>query len=198
MSGLCPNIVRQLYEDHSNIAKVLDLLDAQMSVLQQGKTPDYVVMVDAMRYMMHYPDASHHRRENLLLKKLKERDSSSSVIVHELWEEHETLAEKGKQFLESLQLVANDSVMPRDAFESQGHAYIMLLRNHMNKEEEQVLLRAQEVLHDADWREIDSAMEFKDDPVFGKVIEEEYRTLYDYLTRQTSVDQQIETKTAEC
>ena len=42
-------ILRQFYEDHSNVAKVLDLLDAQISIVQQGKTPNYVVMMHAMR-----------------------------------------------------------------------------------------------------------------------------------------------------
>ena len=41
-------------------------------------------------------------------------------------------------------------------------------------------------LPEKDWAEIDTAMELEADPVFGKVVEEEYRGLFDLLTQQSA------------
>ena len=51
----------------------------------------------------------------------------------------------------------------------------------MSKEEGQVFPRVQHVLVDEDWREIVGALKRQEDPVFGKIVAEQYRTLYDCL-----------------
>lgn len=176
------DIIQQLRKDHLNAAKLLDLLEAQIETLDKGETTDYLLMLDAMHYMTHYPDLFHHPKEDLVFKKLKQRDVSARPTVDNLVEEHKALAEKGVQFYECLQTIVSELMVSRESLESRGRDYIAFLRSHMNKEEDEIFPLASAVLREKDWAEIDTAMEAKEDPVFGKVVEENYRALYDFLT----------------
>ena len=180
------HIIQQLQKDHLNAARLLDLLEAQIGILHDGETPDYLLMLDVMCYMRHYPDLFHHPKEDLVFEKLKERDPSARRIVDNLMQEHKALAEKGAQFFESLQIVVSESMVPRETLESQGRGYIAFLCSHMDKEEDQVFPLASKVLREEDWAEIYTAMESKADPVFGKVVAGKYRALYDFLTQQSA------------
>lgn len=178
------DIIQQLREDHVNVSKLLDVLDGQMRIFHEGGTPDYVLMQDAMHYMIHYPDLIHHPKEDLVFKKLTEHDPSAQPVVNNLIKEHKVLAEKGTQFFESLKVVESESMMSRESLQSQGQDYVAFLRSHIQKEEDQVFPLAAKALRDEDWEEIDVAMEKKEDPVFGKLVAEEYRALYDFLVQQ--------------
>lgn len=180
------HIIQQLQQDHLNVAKLLDLLEAQTGTLHDGRTPDYLLMFDVMCYMRHYPDLFHHPKEDLIFEKLKERAPNARPIVDTLMEEHKALAEKGAQFFESLQTVVSESMVPRETLESQGRDYIAFLRSHMKKEEDQVFPLASKVLREQDWAEIDTAIESQADPVFGQVVARKYRALYDFLTQQSA------------
>ncbi len=54
------HIIQQLQKDHLNVARLLDLLETQIGALHDGETPDYLLMLDVMCYMRHYPDLFHH------------------------------------------------------------------------------------------------------------------------------------------
>ena len=177
------DIIQQLQKDHLNAARLLDFLEGQIGTLHDGENPDYPLMLDVMRYMTHYPGLFHHPKEDLVFEKLKARDASARSMVDNLVEEHRALAGKGGQFFESLSSAVSELLVPRETLESQGRDYIAFLRSHMDKEEGEVFPLAAKVLREKDWAEIDAAMELEEDPVFGKVLGEQYRTLYDLLAR---------------
>ena len=177
-------IIRQLRQDHINIAKLLELLEAQIGSLDEGEIPDYLLMFDVMCYLRRYPDLFHHPREDLIFEKLKNRDASTCPIVDNLIEEHKALAAMGAQFFMSLQAVVNESIVSRETLVSEGRAYIAFQSSHMNREEDQVFPLASKVLCEEDWVEIDMAMEMEADPVFGGVEGGKYRALYKFLTQQ--------------
>ncbi len=180
------DIIQQLQKDHLSAARLLDLLEVQIGTLHDGETSDYHLMLDVMHYMTHYPDLFHHPKEDLVFKKLKQRDASARLIVDSLVEEHKALAEKGARFFGCLHTVVSELMVSRESLESQGRDYIAFLRSHMDKEEDEVFPLSEKVLREKDWAEIDTAMEAKEDPVFGKVVGEEYRALYDLLTQQSA------------
>ncbi len=177
-------IIEQLYQDHVNMARIVNFLVNQLNLLHDSKTPDYALMTDAMCYMTAYPDLFHHPREEVLFQELKKRDTSVCAAVEELMREHEVLLEKGQQFLESLQLAKTGDLQSPELLESQGRDYIALLRSHMDKEERQVLPLASKVLRPEDWAQIDAAMAFRGGPILGKTVEKGYRALCDFVTRQ--------------
>lgn len=48
-----------LQKEHTDFAKLLDLLEAQIGAFHRGERPDYDLMLDVFYYMTHYPDRFH-------------------------------------------------------------------------------------------------------------------------------------------
>jgi hemerythrin-like domain-containing protein len=179
------NVIKKLRIDHRNMSRLLDEMETQLGLFHAGENPDYILMMDIMQYMGHYPDLFHHPREDLIFKKLIERDPSARLVVKDLMQKHETLAGNAKQFTDSLHTVLSEVLVEREAFEAQGRDYVTTLRRHIDVEESQVFPLAQRVLNEEDWKDIDSAMEAIEDPLFGTTVQQEYRALYDYIRHQS-------------
>jgi hemerythrin-like domain-containing protein len=177
-------IIEELSEDHGNIARILNLLEAQLAAFRADRDPDYTLMSDAMHYIIHYQDLFHHPKEDIMLGKLTTRDPGAHPIIGELSREHAELAERGKQFLELLLSVESEEMITRAALESAGQQYIALLRGHIRKEESELFPRALTALQGSDWRDINEQITSRQDPIFGGSVEQEYRALYDYLKQQ--------------
>jgi hemerythrin-like domain-containing protein len=68
---------RHLHAEHANFDMLLELLEGQLDLFHDGKSPDYALMLDIMFYMTHYPDAFHHPREDLAFARIGEREPST-------------------------------------------------------------------------------------------------------------------------
>lgn len=179
------SVIKKLRIDHRNMSRLLDEMETQLGLFHAGENPDYILMMDIMQYMNHYPDLFHHPKEDLIFKKLIERDPSARLVVKDLLQKHETLDDSGKQFTDSLRTVLSEALVEREAFEAQGRDYVRTLRRHINVEESQVFPLAERVLNEEDWKDIDNAMEAFEDPLFGTTVQQEYRALYDYIRHQS-------------
>lgn len=159
----------------------MDLLEEYLRGLPRQSSLDHIRMLDVMRYMTDYQDLFHHPREDLVLQRLVKRDPEAREAAHEILEEHELIAEKGKQFWQRLRAAVNIPELPTDVLASHGHEYVTAMRRHMQKEESSVFPRAQAALTLSDWSEIEAAMEARHDPLFGEDVEAEYEALYHYI-----------------
>ncbi len=180
-----PAIMEQLKADHGNISHLLATLDAQMVVVHDEGNADFELMHDIMVYMTHYPDHTHHPMEDLVFDKLTSRDSSADGVVTQLKREHTALAEKGQRFTEMLRHVVDGAMVERDVLENTGRDYIAFLRSHMEVEDSDVFPRAEQALSDKDWEDVASNIEARTDPVFGPVVADEFRSLYEYIQRES-------------
>lgn len=71
--------------------------------------------------------------------------------------------------------------MPRQMVEAPGLLYVTYYRTHMDKEENDLFILAEQLLRDDDWKKIRARTRSKPDPIFGKGIEERYRTVYRHI-----------------
>lgn len=176
------NTMRALRLDHENFTRLLDLLDIQLDAVVHGdRTVDYDLMQDIMRYMTHYPDRFHHPKEDLVFTRLVARDASVRPVVDELMREHKVLAVKGTKFREVLRTVIDGGLVRRETIESRGRDYVASLRVHAHTEESQVFPAAESQLLEEDWAAIHDEIEHMDDPLFGRVVAEDYRSLYEFV-----------------
>lgn len=175
--------IQQLRKDHSNISTLLKLLDDEIESLEAGGNGDYVLMLDIMHYMTHYPDLFHHPKEDLVFEKLIERDPDVGSVVDDAVNEHQLLKDQGVELIRSLRNILNGFEPPHGRMQSQVHQFIATLRRHMEREETELFPKALKTLRDDDWSEIESAVESREDPVFGKVIKKEYLSLYEQIAR---------------
>lgn len=177
-------IMRQLRTDHSHAARLLGLMDRQLDRVEAGARADFALMADAMGYMTGYADRYHHPREDLLFERLRERDRSLSEVLDTLEREHQALATRGRAFLGVLSGVVDGALAERAKLEVQGREYVAFLRAHMQREDNEVFARADNALAESDWRQIDEALEVQEDPLFGRVVQEDFQDLYRHIMRE--------------
>ncbi len=182
------HVIAALDRDHANVARLLELLESEILAIEVGKTPDYPLLQDIMRYMTQYPDRFHHPKEDLIFVQLLKRDPGARADVDDLLEEHITLGLAGQDFDRLLRTSSVDSVDLREQLGTLGFAYIRALREHMLKEERKLFPLAKVVLTKEDWKLIDDEVDAIEDPLFGPMISDEYQRLYRLITDQTETD----------
>ena len=182
------DVIAALDRDHANVAKLLEILESEMLAIEVGKTPDYPLMQDIMRYMTQYPDRFHHPKEDLIFKQLLKRNPGARDDVEDLLEEHVSIGLAGQEFDRILRTSGIDSVEVREQLEAAGFAYIRALREHMLKEEKKLFPLAMEVLTKEDWQVIDEEVDAVEDPLFEAQIADEYQRLYKLIIDQTELE----------
>jgi hemerythrin-like domain-containing protein len=172
------------HTEHVNFATLLDLLEVQLDRFHRGEPPDYELMLDIMFYMTHYPDVLHHPKEDLAFARIAARDAGARPMVDELAAQHARLKRDGNALVIALDDIVNGSITSREHVEAPGRAYIAAFRNHLNKEEGEVLPLAAKLLDREDWAAIEAAILQLDDPVFGKTGDERYAALRRQIARE--------------
>jgi len=180
--------IAALDRDHANVARLLELLESEILAIEVGKTPDYPLLQDIMRYMTQYPDRFHHPKEDLIFVQLLKRDPGARADVDDLLEEHISIGLAGQKFDRLLRTSSVDSVDLREQLGTSGLGYIRALREHMLKEERKLFPLAKVVLTKEDWQVIDKEVDAIEDPLFGAAIADEYRRLYRLITDQTDLN----------
>jgi hemerythrin-like domain-containing protein len=97
-----PDTLALWHAEHVNFAKLLNLLESQLSLFHGGKSPDYELMLNIMFYMTHYSDVLHHPKEDLVFAKIKERDRRVAATVDELATQHAHLHKSGRELVRQL------------------------------------------------------------------------------------------------
>lgn len=178
-------IMRQLHTDHVNMARLLNVLEAELDRLAAGGSMDYPLALDVITYMTEYPDVYHHPKEDLLFSRWLQREPgvAGEELVDQLQFEHRSIARAGIHLLELLRGAAADVVQSRAELSAAARRYIDGQREHIRKEEAEVFPRVVAGLRDDDWREVDRRLASADDPLFGKQVGERFRQRYAQIRR---------------
>jgi hemerythrin-like domain-containing protein len=168
------------HKEHANFGRLLDLLERQLGQFHRGDSIDYELMLDVMYYMTHYPDISHHPKEDLAFARLSEYELGARAIVDELSAQHARLRQIGERLMRALDDVVNGSLVSREEIEAQGRAYADLFRRHMSREESEILPLAGRLLTASDWAAINAQLAHLDDPLYAAA-EKRYATLRTHI-----------------
>ncbi len=171
------DIIDSLHEDHANLAKLLDALERQLGLFDEGGTPDYDIVRGVVDYCLDYPDLYHHPKEDLVLEHLKAADPVAAAAIGDLAAEHQDLAALTRRFAGAIDAILQDIQVPRGPFEDAARRFLEAYREHMNKEEREFLPAARRALGAADWAEIDARLSQPEDPLFGAPTEERFAAL---------------------
>ncbi len=180
-------VIAALERDHANIANLLEILESEILAIEVGKTPDYALMQDIMRYMTQHSDRFHHPKEDLIFAQLLKRDPGVRADVEGLIEEHIVIGLAGQEFAGLLRRSGVDSVDVREQLGTSGIDYIRALREHMLSEERKLFPLAMVVLTKKEWQVIDEAVNAIDDPLFDEMTADEYQRLYRLIIEQTKL-----------
>jgi len=184
------DVMQQLSEDHRNFARLLAILERQLALFDRAERPDYELLTAITDYFTGFPDRCHHPKEDLILRRMREKDPVATETVGDLEAEHEKLGERVQRFKEAVQNVLKEIEMPRSAFDAVLRHFIEDQRQHMLMENERFFPLAQKILTDKDWAEIDRAVSKEQDPLFGSEAAEEFESLRQSILRWEAEDRE--------
>ena len=171
-------LIEKLHDDHKNIARLLHLLEEQISQLEAGEYTDFPLISNIMHYFANYPDIHHHPYEDFIFDVLKTKDKSTAESINSIHDEHKKMAETSAKLFDQVTQLQGNAVFPRDELVQDFKDYIANYYAHMNKEEDDLLPRADSTLNEEDWTNISSELDMDDDPVFGNIVDKQYAGLY--------------------
>ena len=185
------DVMTRLHEEHRNIAKLLRALEHQLAVFDTSERPDYDVLSAIADYFVGFPDSCHHPKEDLVYRKMRERDPRLAERIVDLEAEHGKIAALARRFQTAVQNVLLEAEVSRSGFEDLAHHFVAEQRRHMQAEEEHFFPLALEILTAEDWREIDEQIAQEDDPLFGGRVAEEFAALRDDILKWESEDEAL-------
>jgi hemerythrin-like domain-containing protein len=173
-----PAILDHLQIDHRNMRQLLRILEEEIEAYNSRGSGDFDLMKQILEYTLHYPNLIHHPREEMLFRRLVERDPASKGLVGDLTKDHEELARLTHRFAAALHNVAHDVELPRALFIKVADEYITRSREHMDSEEHDFFPRLVAVFRDEDWEDFNGPATRGHDPLFGTSIETHYKALH--------------------
>lgn len=179
-----PSIIDSLRQEHRNMAKLLSLLDRQFVIFDAGGTPDYDLILSAVEYLSDWSGKWHHPKEDLVLNKLRLRDSAAAEAVGDLEADHETLAALTARFMEVIREVLAGEELPRDQVSRVAVRFLDSERRHMRGEESVFLPAAERALTAEDWADIALRIGDPGDPLFGRTVKKRFDRLRGELLAQ--------------
>ena len=184
-----PETLRQLHEEHRNIARLLGALERQLAIFEEAGRPDYDILLSIAEYFTGFPDRHHHPKEDLVLAKLRQRDAEAAHTVGELGAEHQRLDELARHFREAVENVLKEAEVPRANIDAVIRHFIADQRRHMQMEEAHFFPLAERTLTAEDWAAVDAEAGKADDPLFGDACSSEFAALRDDILRWEREDQ---------
>lgn len=174
-------LLRELREDHRNMAIVLNLLDDVIKQASIGEDPDFELVGEIMRYMTVYPDAVHHPKEDIMYERLRQEREDLAEGLDDVTVDHAAIAELGSQLRDDIEAINAGTAVRREKLIGDAINYVQRLRKHMMWEEEDLFGRLDEML-DTQSLEFDFS-EFSNikDPVFELEVEAGFKRLMSSL-----------------
>ncbi|MGA8900876.1 hemerythrin domain-containing protein [Bradyrhizobium sp.] len=176
-------ILERLSKEHSNIEKLLAILERELEVFDRGDRPDYEVIRAIISYFEVYTEVYHHPQEELVLAKLTTRDPGAAAKIGDLVQEHRKGAERLYRVAHAVKNVLADRELLRENVDTVIRDFITGERRHMMAEDRHFFPAAHKALKLQDWAEIASAVTARKDPLFSDIIEDRFAVLREHILR---------------
>ena len=163
--------------EHENFARLLDLFSREVDRFHAGEHPDYELMLDVLTYLRHFPERTHHPREDVAFARLLQHDRSIEPVVSRFLQEHRVIAEAAREAQALLEAVEGDEFVARERVEAACATLLVYYRHHIAGENSLVLPLAAKHLTREDWDAVGRAVAAETDPLFGEQVDSRYREL---------------------
>lgn len=171
--------------EHAYFNRLLKILHKQVDAFHCGDKPNYDLMLDIISYLRDYSGHMHHPREDVAFARMARQCPDLKLTLSRLGQEHRIIAQAGESLRKQLDEILAGSILPKAEVEVAAATYLVYYGNHIDREEEEVLPRAAQVLMPADWEAIRDAVPHRQDPLFGIDSDEHYRELRRHIALET-------------
>ena len=180
------NLIAKLRSDHVNMARLLRILEREVSEFESGTSPDWGLVRAIGAYFADYPDLCHHPKEDVIAAAMHDHGLEMDSPIHGLGAKHEELAVLLRRFLDTIERVLGETELPRDYFVRVADEFIQSQRRHIEMEELHFFPKAEQMLSAADLQGLEERVPQVRDPLFGEDVDERFQTLLDNILRWES------------
>ena len=174
-------VIERLHNDHRHAAELVAILANSLEQIDEGENADFELMRDVMYYLVRFNDTLHHPCEDLLYARMSDKSASLARQFAGLGEEHNKLIALGKNLTEALSVIADGGMTLRTEILALGNNYVGEFRQHMAREESSLFPMIEKTLDAEESAEVLQILEAQQDPVFGPILDEDFRSLYDHI-----------------
>ncbi|MBF4255954.1 hemerythrin domain-containing protein [Vibrio anguillarum] len=178
-------MIERIRREHGYMARLLAILRDKQRQLSNEQSINYSLVREIIDYLATHSESVHHPKEDILYHYYIDHYGQHNDIQN-LAREHVELSEKTHAFLEIVDMILQDAVVPQHVFIEQLDAFISSQKRHLELEEQSVLPLISRTFNVADWQAVEASwQQSEDDPVFGETIAEQYQQLA-HRVRQTA------------
>lgn len=153
-------ILQRLNGDHKTIAQVLYCLRAEVrSYNDVDAQPSIGHIMDILDYITTVPERWHHPVEDVVFRKLMDKNPPHPGQIRTVLNEHEDLERLTKELKEAFERVSLDIAVPMEHLIKTANIYLSRQLLHLDAEESVLFPMAEEYLEDEDWDEIQQEVE---------------------------------------
>jgi hemerythrin-like domain-containing protein len=174
-----------LIKEHEAIKHALNILELLCQNTIKGAVVEKNDLLGMIKFIKEFADKCHHgKEEQYLFEALVESGMSKqsgpiAVMLHE----HDL----GRALVKNMEIAVNDFEIQRESFQKYAMNYILLLRNHIEKENNLLFKMADDRLSDSKQDKIFEDFERYEDEVIGAGKHEELHQLLNSLSKKYSI-----------
>ena len=156
-------------DEHRALAAVLHgLLYLVRDIRDRRTAPDFAVLSAMLYYIDAFPERFHHPKEDRYLFPLvRARAPQSGPLIDALEAEHVVGATKMRTLMQALTRYREGGAAEAAPFLTAAEDYVLFERDHMRREERDILPVAEKHLTAGDWDTVDAAFTGSTDPLLG-------------------------------
>ncbi|MCX2497728.1 hemerythrin domain-containing protein [Plesiomonas shigelloides] len=168
-------LLTQLTREHTNISRLLAVLEEELAGLERGDGVNYRLLRDVAEYLIPHAEQHHHCLEDQIYTYFSTQYPDEAAQIASLAQAHETLSAACQQFYALLQMVMADQIIPTALLTEKVRYFIALQRQHIVLEEQQIFPLLKTTLQPADWLQLMGQLQpLTADPLFGDAITAQY------------------------
>ncbi len=185
---------RQLYRDHYHFQRLLYCLQREINCYGPKSTrpAKLSVILDALDYVQVYPEKWHHPVEDVIFRRLLDKEITERELIESLLAEHESLEQLTPRVSQLFLAVANDCVVPAQELRSAAQEFIDRQSQHLDTENDLIYPLIDQYLTDEDWGQVAASLDAMADPLFDKPLQDDYQNLYRYIVEMEEEIQPID------
>ncbi|GAL10657.1 hypothetical protein JCM19233_1634 [Vibrio astriarenae] len=176
-------MIERIRREHGYMIRLLAMLRRKLVALKEEQSVNYSLIREIVDYLAKHSNSVHHPKEDILYHYYMEHYGHEQEMEN-LEQDHVMLSEKSHAFLETLEMILADAVIPQDVFIAQLEDFLDTQRKHLEFEEHSILPLIANSFTSQDWQAVESQWDREEsDPVFGDTIADEYMLLADRVRR---------------
>ncbi|WP_070962464.1 hemerythrin domain-containing protein [Vibrio sonorensis] len=170
-------MVERIRREHGYMVRLLAILREKLNCLKNEREINYNLIREVVDYLANHSEKVHHPKEDILYEYYIEKYGHHEQIEN-LEEDHVHLSQSTHAFLDTVDMILQDAIVPQHIFIAQLEEFILTQKRHLDMEEQSILPLINKSFTTNDWQEVESRWSVnEDDPVFGDTIAEQYKLL---------------------